>query len=192
MTTALKIHSSDHVATLLEAAAAGERVEIGGAHVVARADIPKGHKIALRDIAAGEEVVKFGFSIGRATAPIEVGDHVHSHNLATGLSGTLDYRYDPHAEPRAPTSGGPTFLGYVREDGRVGTRNEIWIIPTVGCVGRTARSIAAAPDGAMPGKSTASTPSPTLMAARSSATISSPRAACSPRLPRTPMPAACC
>jgi altronate hydrolase len=143
MTTALKIHSSDHVATLLEAAAAGERVEIGGAHVVARADIPKGHKIALRDIATGEEVVKFGFPIGRATAPIEAGDHVHSHNLATGLSGTLDYRYDPHAEPRAPTSGGPTFLGYVREDGRVGTRNEIWILPTVGCVGRTAERIAA-------------------------------------------------
>ncbi len=143
MTTALKIHSSDHVATLLEAAASSERVEIGGAQIVARADIPKGHKIALRDIATGEEVVKFGFPIGRATAPIEAGDHVHSHNLATGLSGTLDYRYDPHAEPRAPTSGGPTFLGYVREDGRVGTRNEIWILPTVGCVGRTAERIAA-------------------------------------------------
>jgi altronate hydrolase len=88
--------------------------------------------------------VKFGFPIGRATALIRAGDHVHSHNLTTGLSGTLDYRYDPHAEPRAPTSGARTFLGYVREDGRVGTRNEIWILPTVGCVGRTAERIAAA------------------------------------------------
>lgn len=144
MTIALKIHSSDHVATLLGPAAAGESVEIGGVRIVARVDIPKGHKIALTDIADGAEVKKFGFPIGRATAPIAVGDHVHSHNLATGLSGTLDYRYDPHAEPRAPTPDARSFLGYVRADGRVGTRNEIWILPTVGCVGRTAERIAAA------------------------------------------------
>lgn len=143
MTQALKIHSSDHVATLLEAASAGEAVEIAGITILARADIPKGHKIALGDVAAGEEVVKFGFPIGRATAPIAAGDHVHSHNLATGLSGTLDYRYDPHAEPRAVAPGARNFLGYVREDGRVGTRNEIWILPSVGCVGRTAERIAA-------------------------------------------------
>lgn len=143
MTTALKIHSSDHVATLLEAAAAGEPVDIGGTAIVARADIPKGHKVALVDIAPGVEVRKFGFPIGCATAPITVGDHVHSHNLATGLSGTLDYRYDPHPEPRAVAPGARTFLGYVRADGRVGTRNEIWILPTVGCVGRTAERIAA-------------------------------------------------
>jgi altronate hydrolase len=143
MTQALKIHSSDHVATLLEAASAGEAVDVAGITILARADIPKGHKIALGDLAAGEEVVKFGFPIGRATAPIMAGDHVHSHNLATGLSGTLDYRYDPHAEPRAVAPGTRNFLGYVREDGRVGTRNEIWILPTVGCVGRTAERIAA-------------------------------------------------
>ncbi|ATY30642.1 UxaA family hydrolase [Sphingomonas psychrotolerans] len=143
MTAALKIHSADHVATLLEAAAAGATIEAGGAAVVARVDIPKGHKIALRDLAVGEVVVKFGFPIGRATAPIAAGDHVHSHNLATGLSGTLDYRYAPQAEPRAVAPGARSFLGYVREDGRVGTRNEIWILPTVGCVGRTAERIAA-------------------------------------------------
>jgi altronate hydrolase len=143
MTTALKIHSADHVATLLEAAAAGETIEADGIPVVARADIPKGHKIALRDVATGENIIKFGFPIGRATAPIAIGDHVHSHNLATGLSGTLDYRYDPHADPRAVSPSARTFLGYVREDGRVGTRNEIWILPTVGCVGRTAERIAA-------------------------------------------------
>lgn len=143
MTTALKIHSNDHVATLLEPAAAGEPVDVGGVEVIARADIPKGHKIALRSIAMNEKIVKFGFPIGHATAPILAGDHVHSHNLATGLSGTLDYRYDPHPEPRAVAPGARTFLGYVRPDGRVGTRNEIWILPTVGCVGRTAERIAA-------------------------------------------------
>jgi altronate hydrolase len=143
MTNALTIHSGDHVATLLEAAAAGDTVEAGAVALVARADIPKGHKIALRDLAEGEEVVKFGFPIGRATAPITAGDHVHSHNLATGLSGTLDYRYAPHAAPRRAAPAEQSFLGYVRADGRVGTRNEIWILPTVGCVGRTAERIAA-------------------------------------------------
>jgi altronate hydrolase len=120
-----------------------ETIDAGGIPLVARADIPKGHKVALRDLAIGENIIKFGFPIGRATAPIVTGDHVHSHNLATGLSGTLDYRYDPHAEPRPVSPGGRTFLGYVRDDGRVGTRNEIWILPTVGCVGRTAERIAA-------------------------------------------------
>jgi altronate hydrolase len=129
---------------LLEAAAAGETIDVGGTPLVARVDIPKGHKIALRDIAISENIVKFGFPIGRATAPIHTGDHVHTHNLATGLSGTLDYRYEPHAEPRAVAPGARTFRGYIREDGRVGTRNEIWILPTVGCVGRTAERIAAA------------------------------------------------
>jgi altronate hydrolase len=147
----LKIHSRDDVATLLEAAGVGDAITAGGDSLVARADIPKGHKIALRDLAAGEEVVKFGFPIGRATAPIRAGDHVHSHNLATGLSGTLDYRWDPHAEPRPTASDTRTFLGYVREDGRVGTRNEIWILPSVGCVGRTAERIAAEADGRHPG-----------------------------------------
>jgi altronate hydrolase len=143
MTQALKIHSSDDVATLLEPAAAGATIHAGSTAILARVDIPRGHKVALRDVAAGEEVLKFGFPIGRATAAIMAGDHVHSHNLATGLSGTLDYRYAPHERPRATAAATRSFLGYVREDGRVGTRNEIWILPTVGCVGRTAERIAA-------------------------------------------------
>jgi altronate hydrolase len=143
MTAGLKIHDTDHVATLLEDAAAGARVMVSGMPLAAHADIPKGHKIALADREPGDEVIKFGFAIGRARVPIRAGDHVHSHNLQTGLSGTLDYRYHPHRVPISRTAGARDFLGYVRADGRVGTRNEIWVLPTVGCVGRTAERIAA-------------------------------------------------
>jgi altronate hydrolase len=106
--------------------------------------VPKGHKVALRDIAAGEIIRKYGFPIGRATADIAKGEHVHSHNLATALQERDDYVWRPgdEAAPAAPAEA-PGFLGYRRADGRVGTRNEIWIIPTVGCVGRTAEKIAA-------------------------------------------------
>jgi altronate hydrolase len=106
--------------------------------------VPKGHKIALRDIAAGEAVRKYGFPIGRATADIAAGEHVHSHNLATALATRGDYAWQP-AERSVPSAAAEVagFLGYRRADGRVGTRNEIWVIPTVGCVARTAEKIAA-------------------------------------------------
>ena len=143
MTAALRIHADDHVATLLEPVIAGECVLVGEARLVASTDIPKGHKIALTTIREGAEVVKFGFPIGRATAAIRAGDHVHNHNLATALAGALDYRFRPVDRPSSEASGERSFLGYVREGGRVGTRNEIWILPTVGCVGRTAERIAA-------------------------------------------------
>jgi altronate hydrolase len=104
--------------------------------------VPKGHKVALRDIAAGEIVRKYGFPIGRATTAIASGAHVHSHNLATALQASGDYVYHPAASARATGKAGG-FLGYRRPDGRVGTRNEIWVIPTVGCVARTAQKIAA-------------------------------------------------
>jgi altronate hydrolase len=139
---ALKITASDSVATLLSDAAAGDVVEAGSDRVIAAGPVPMGHKIAMADLAVGDPVIKFGFPIGHATQPIARGEHVHSHNLSTDLSGTLEYRYRPHADaPAAPVSTA-TFRGYRRADGRVGTRNEIWILPTVGCVGRTAERIA--------------------------------------------------
>lgn len=139
MTPALfQIDPRDAVATTLRDVGAGE-VALG---VTIAADVPKGHKIALRPIAAGEMVHKFGFPIGRATADIAPGAHVHVHNLATALETEGSYSYRP-AFDSAPAAEGPAFLGYRRADGRVGTRNEIWILPTVGCVGRTAEKIAA-------------------------------------------------
>ncbi len=148
MTKALTIASGDSVATLLEDGHAGDHV----GDVVLTADVPRGHKVALTAVAAGQPVIKFGFPIGIARQPIAPGAHVHSDNLATGLSGTGSYRFQPRAAapPDAPT--GATFEGYVRADGRVGTRNEIWILPTVGCVARTAERIAKQAGAALAGR----------------------------------------
>ena len=139
---AVRIDSGDNVATLLADVRAGEAVVADGAPVTAAVAIPRGHKIALGPIAAGEAVIKYGFPIGRATASIAAGEHVHSDNVATALAGQQAYIYAP--TPRATlTPGDATFQGYRRADGRVGTRNEIWVLPTVGCVARTAERIAA-------------------------------------------------
>ena len=102
--------------------------------------IPSGHKIALRDIQKGENIIKYGYPIGHATCDIKAGDHVHTQNLKTNLDGLLDYTYQENT--RADTNKeAKTFDGYLRENGQVGIRNEIWIIPTVGCVNKTAEKI---------------------------------------------------
>lgn len=134
-----RVDPSDDVAVALRDLAAGEALDVPIAEA-----IPKGHKVALRAIAAGEAVRKFGFPIGSALADIGVGAHVHSHNLATALRERDDYVWQ-RGEGAAPAAAtvADGFLGYRRADGRVGTRNEIWVIPTVGCVGRTAEKIAA-------------------------------------------------
>ena len=137
MMHALRIHPTDDVAVAVEAVKKGEAV-LG---VTAREDIPAGHKLALRPIQAGETVLKYGMPIGHATRPIAAGDWVHSHNLATSLSGEQTYRYEPSPIP-APTPFEGQFMGYLRADGRVGVRNELWIIPTVGCVNGAAQKLA--------------------------------------------------
>jgi len=104
-----------------------------------------GHKYALRDIAEGENVVKYGMPIGHATKPIAKGEHVHVHNVKTNLGEVLEYKYEPD---EAAINGWKTvvpketFLGYRHADGRVGIRNDIWVIPLVGCVNRLAERLA--------------------------------------------------
>ena len=137
MMHALRIHPTDDVAVAVEAVKKGEAV-LG---VTAREDIPAGHKLALRSLQPGETVLKYGMPIGHATRPIAAGEWVHAHNLATSLSGELTYRYEPSPIPAlAPFEG--QFMGYLRADGRVGVRNELWIIPTVGCVNGAAQKLA--------------------------------------------------
>lgn len=136
----LQIHPADSVAVALRAIAAGE--EIAG--VQAACDIPQGHKLALADLPAGTVVVKYGQPIGRASAAITAGDHVHSHNLVTALSGELTYRAGSAAPCAGAATDLPTWQGYLRADGSAATRNEIWILPSVGCVGITAEEIARA------------------------------------------------
>lgn len=134
-----RIHPDDDVAIALRDAMAGE----GHQAVTAKVAIPKGHKLALRAIPAGAPVRKYGFPIGVASVDVAPGDHVHTHNVATGLSGELAYRFEGAAALPAPSDDPRRFMGYRRADGRVGTRNEIWILVTVGCVAETARRIAA-------------------------------------------------
>lgn len=139
----LVLDPHDMVGVALVTLAAGCVVAGPSGPVAIRADIPVGHKVALRPAAAGEAVIKGGFPIGAATAPIRPGDHVHSHNLATRLGGVSTYAFNPAPVRPLPRVAMPRFRGYRRADGRAATRNEIWIIPTVGCVARTASRIAA-------------------------------------------------
>jgi altronate hydrolase len=139
----LRLVAGDDVAVALRELDRGETLRVGGSMIEARQAIPFGHKLALRDMAAGEKVRKFGWPIGILTAPVRAGDHVHSHNLSTLLGGVEGYVYEPAAIEPAGEARPIAFQGYRRGDGRVGTRNEIWILPTVGCVARTAGKIAA-------------------------------------------------
>ena len=138
----VQVHPTDNVAVALEALAAGQEVMLAGERLALRDDVPAGHKIALRHLAAGDEVRKYGFPIGKATEEIPAGAWIHSHNLRTALSGTLEYEYAPVRRAEARPAVVPTFMGYRRPNGRVGTRNEVWIINTVGCVNTAAERIA--------------------------------------------------
>ena len=106
-------------------------------------NLSDGHKYALRDIAKGENIIKYGNPIGHATQDIKKGDHVHTHNVKTNLSDKLTYSYEETVQDFPVADSGKTFMGYVRSNGDVGIRNEIWIINTVGCVNKIAEKLAA-------------------------------------------------
>ena len=105
-------------------------------------NIADGHKYALRDIKAGEAVIKYGNPIGIATADIKKGEHVHTHNVKTALGDKIEYTYRPFTAEAAKETSVPTFMGYLRPDGQVGIRNDIFIVNTVGCVNKTAEKLA--------------------------------------------------
>ena len=133
----IRIHPDDNVAVALEDLRKGETLTLDTVSVTAIEDIARGHKIALRDIKEGEPVVKYGNPIGLAKADIPAGAWAHVHNVRTGLSESADYTYD-HKVYDKPNVSPRTFMGYRREDGRAAVRNELWIIPTVGCVNSVA------------------------------------------------------
>ena len=137
MTAIYRVDPSDDVATALRDLTAGETID----GVTAAVDIPRGHKVAVNAVAVGTAVRKFGFPFGVATRAIAAGDHVHTHNVATQLGSAAAQGNSATDEASGPARS-ETFHGYRRADGRVGTRNEIWILCTVGCVANTARRIA--------------------------------------------------
>ena len=139
----IKIHENDNVIVALREIKAGEAVPVADGTVTACETIPAGHKMAIRDIAAGAEVVKYGFRIGNAKEDIRAGQWVHVHNVKTALGDLLEYTYEPVHADVAKTENA-TFMGFQRPNGKVGVRNEIWIIPTVGCVNNIATAMAKA------------------------------------------------
>jgi len=140
---AIRIAEGDNVAVALRVIAAGESVSVGGDTIIARQEIPAGHKLALAGIDVDQTAIKYGMPIGLASAPIVRGDWVHSHNLRTSLSGVLEYQYAPNGtRGSASPPSMPTFMGYKRANGKVGTRNELWVLNTVGCVNHAAERIA--------------------------------------------------
>ncbi len=148
--TIFKINDDDNVAVAIEDIPAGTSVDVAGSTVTAAEEIPAGHKMALRDLAEGEAVVKYGYPIGYTKAPVKKGGWIHTHNLKTGLGELLDYTYEPVPKKTLPAREA-YFQGFERPDGTVGVRNEIWIIPTVGCVNNVAGAIARQANGYVKG-----------------------------------------
>ena len=141
----LRINPADTVAVALVPLTAGEAVDIDGLTIRLTSNIPAGHKFTLRDIAEGEDIVKYGNPIGHATHAISKGGLADHHNIATNLSGTLNYSQFTIRNLQftfSPSHSTITFLGYPRPDGQAGIRNDIWVIPTVGCVNGICRQIA--------------------------------------------------
>ena len=139
----IKINKDDNVAVALKPIAKATTVDVAGSSVKMLEDIPQGHKFAIKPIKKGDAVIKYGFRIGYAQADVEVGGWIHTHNLKTALGELLDYTYNPEGHKDVEPTEEAYFEGYMRENGKVGVRNEVWIIPTVGCVNSIARAIEA-------------------------------------------------
>jgi altronate hydrolase len=137
----IKIHTRDNVVIALRNFSKGEFINPDGRTLVLLNDIERGHKIALTDIKEGEDIVKYGYPIGRATVFIKAGEHVHVHNVKTKLGEVFEYEYHPNLHELVHSKRDLTFNGYRRKNGEVGIRNEIWIVPTVGCVNGIAEQI---------------------------------------------------
>jgi altronate hydrolase len=130
----LRINPADNVVVAIQALTKGQEVVVDGQAIVVAEDIPAGHKLALQDFAEGEHIIKYGYPIGHARFALMKGSWVNEKNIKTNLEGLLDYTYEPKLTDPDFAKRNLTFKGYKRANGEVGIRNEIWIIPTVGCV----------------------------------------------------------
>lgn len=146
MQRVIQIHEKDNVAVVVDGELVlGESVQIHSTTIEACETIPGGHKVAISPIQKGDPVIKYGHIIGNATKDIMSGEWVHTHNMRTALGEQLEYTYEPQGDWRLEESliGLPsTFEGYLRKDDQAGIRNEIWIIPTVGCVNGIVKALA--------------------------------------------------
>lgn len=130
----IKINPADSVVVCLRPFKVGETITVDGKEIILLQDTPAGHKVLINDAAEGTNILKYGYPIGHAKENLKSGQWVNDTNLKTNLSGTLEYSYNPVDEKLSIPVEDRTFMGYTRKNGEVGTRNEIWIVPTVGCV----------------------------------------------------------
>ena len=140
--TVLKINPADAVVVCLQPLKKGTVIEVDGMSVTIHQDTPAGHKILIKDVKAGEDIIKYGYPIGHVCQDMKAGDWVNEHHLKTSLSGTSEYSYHPVNQTLSIKDEKRTFKGYVRPNDDVGIRNEIWIVPTVGCVNGIAEQLA--------------------------------------------------
>jgi len=141
-TAYLQINKGDNVVVCLRPINAGEEIKIGNHAVLALRNTPAGHKILLCDTPKDKPIIKYGYPIGRAKENLKAGEWVNENNIQTNLSGTLEYEYHPAIKPLSIEQEDRTFKGFMRKNGEVGIRNEIWIVPTVGCVNGIAERLA--------------------------------------------------
>jgi altronate hydrolase len=139
----IKVHGDDNVAVAITPLQVGFQMPTNLGGMTLLENIPAGHKVALTQVNKGSAIIKYGYNIGHATQMIKAGEHVHSHNLKTALDGTEQYHYPGSVKMTPYDSDVPTFNGYLRHNGKVGIRNEIWVINTVGCVNQSANRITA-------------------------------------------------
>lgn len=139
----IKINPADSVVVCLRPMSKGEIIEIGNKAIILLQDTPAGHKVLLEDAPEGKDIIKYGYPIGHAKKDLKAGEWVNENNLKTNLAGTLTYSYNPVNETLAIENEDKSFKGYVRKNGEVGIRNEIWVVPTVGCVNGIAEELVA-------------------------------------------------
>ncbi|MCK3658200.1 altronate hydrolase [Pasteurellaceae bacterium Pebbles2] len=130
----IKIHTQDNVAVALQDLVQGTTLEVDSEKIQLKADISRGHKFALCPIKQGQDVIKYGYSIGHALTDISIGEHIHTHNVKTNLSDINDYKYLPNFTALSLQMPDHDVQIYHRKNGEIGIRNELWIVPTVGCV----------------------------------------------------------
>lgn len=138
----IKINPADSVVVCLRPFTKGETIEVDGKTITLLQDTPAGHKVLIADASQGTNIIKYGYPIGHAREDLKAGQWVNENNLKTNLSGTLTYEYHPVDEKLNIPADNRTFQGYRRKNGEVGIRNEVWIVPTVGCVNGIAERLA--------------------------------------------------
>ncbi len=139
----IQINPEDNVVVAVQGGHKGDTWQLpDGQDLTLAEDIPAGHKVALKDFQVGDNVVKYGFPIGHAEVEIPRGGWVNEHRIRTNLSGVLSYEFHPQKVEIPHEEETLTFKGFRRKNGEVGTRNQLWIIPTVGCVNGTVRQLA--------------------------------------------------